>query len=227
MMKIMGLNKLTLLDYPHKMAATIFIGGCNFDCGFCHNFSLLSVDGDEVVSRQEVLDYLEKRKAVLEGVCFSGGEPLLNDLESFILDIKKIKDYKIKIDTNGTSPDRLVYLINKSLVDYVAMDIKNSYNKYEKTIGTKTDFSKILDSIKIIMNLSDYEFRTTLIKEYHTKEDFMQMLKMIEGAKRYTLQAYKNSQDIREKGLSPLEKNEMQEYARLAKNFVDEVIIKD
>ena len=227
-MKIMGLNKLTLLDYPNKMAAAIFLGGCNFDCGFCHNSSLINPLNDSgIISKKEVLEFLDKRKNVLEGVCITGGEPLLFDIEPFILDIKKIKDYKIKIDTNGTSPDKLQHLLEKNIASYVAMDIKNSFSKYTKTIGVRVDLQLIKKSIDLIKtNAPDYEFRTTLIKEYHTHNDFLEMLKMIEGAKRYALQTYIESDEVRQKGLSSFSENEMKEFSNIAKDFVEEVLIR-
>jgi len=228
-MKIIGFNKLTLLDYPNKMAAAVFIGGCNFDCGFCHNSSLINVTHNDTITKQEVLAYLTKRKNILEGVCLTGGEPLLsNDLENFILDIKNIKNYKIKLDTNGTSPKRLQQLIANNLIDYVAMDIKNSLSKYEQTAKAKINTDSITDSIKIIIETaSDYEFRTTLIKEHHTRDDFIQMLQLIKKAKRYALQGYVESEQVREKGLTAFNEQQMKEFANIAKSYVNELILRN
>lgn len=224
----MGLNKLTLLDYPNKMAAAIFIGGCNFDCGFCHNSSLINPANKDIISKQEILDFLDKRKNILEGVCLTGAEPLLsNELESLILDIKSIKNYKIKLDTNGSLPNKLSYLLNKNLIDYIAMDIKNSKAKYPKIIGKNIDLNLIEQSIQLIISLApDYEFRTTLIKEYHTKEDLISMLDLIKGAKRYALQTYIESEMVRQKGLKSFSIAQMQEFLSIAKKHITEAILR-
>ena len=174
-MYISGLQKLTLLDFPGRLAATVFFGGCNVRCPFCHNASLvLSPDRCEKISEDELLSFLESRKGKLSGVCITGGEPTLyKELKGFI---KKIKDmgFAVKLDTNGTSPDLLSELISEGLVDYVAMDIKNSQKKYALTVGKEVDIEKIKRSVDILLSGKiDYEFRTTVVRELHEKEDFL------------------------------------------------------
>lgn len=195
-MSIYGLNQTTLLDYPGHLAATLFLGGCNFLCPYCHNRSLVLKDvATTPLSEENVLTFLEKRRTVLEGVCITGGEPTLYP-KLFDL-LKKIKTlgYKIKLDTNGTSPGRLQQLLDAGLLDYVAMDIKNSPNNYAMTIG-KTVFSldAIIESVRRLKTCSiDYEFRTTVVKEFHKKEDFIAIGQWLSGANAYYLQNFEPS----------------------------------
>ncbi|MBU4456986.1 MAG: anaerobic ribonucleoside-triphosphate reductase activating protein, partial [Nanoarchaeota archaeon] len=174
-MLIKDIQKNTFIDYPGKIACTLFIQGCNFRCGFCHNPELMEMDC-QGISKEKVLKFLEKRKKYLEGVCLTGGEPLLTlDLE-FLKKIKVI-GYKIKIDTNGSQPKKLKEIINKGLVDYIAMDIKCSKEKYGLLTHSKIDLKKIEQSIKIISEFPNYEFRTTVISGIHTKNE-MQKIKL-------------------------------------------------
>jgi len=200
-----GFQKLTLLDFPEKVACIVFTKGCNFYCPFCHNSSLVHSSASDI-SEDEVLEYLAKRQGILEGVCISGGEPLLHDeLEAFI---KKVKDlgYAVKLDTNGSFPEKLKSLVKKGLIDYVAMDIKNSFDKYPLTSGVKNiDISKIEESIDFLMSSSiDYEFRTTVVRELHTTQDIVSICKRISGAKKYFLQNFVDSGNILENGLNPM-----------------------
>lgn len=197
-MKICGLQKTTLLDYPQKTACTVFTGGCNFSCPFCHNASLV-VDNDfeEVITLDEFFAFLKKRKGVLDGVCITGGEPLIQkDIEDFI---RKIKDegYLVKLDTNGSFPKKLKSLVNNGLVDYVAMDIKNSPENYAKASGLPSlDIDKINESITFLMeNHVDYEFRTTAVKGIHTENDFIEIAKWIKGEEKYFIQNFIDSGD--------------------------------
>ena len=205
-MKIGGFQKMTVLDYPGKVACTVFTHGCNLRCPFCHNARLVVRDED-LIDENEILSYLNKRRGILDGVCISGGEPTLqNDLFDFM---KKIKDLGmlIKLDTNGTCPDKLQYAIDNGLVDYVAMDIKNCREEYAKTCGlSKMDISKIEKSVEILMQGGvDYEFRTTVTKELHTPDDFAKIGQWIKGAKRYYIQSFVDSGDIILEGLNPLD----------------------
>lgn len=171
-MQISSLQKLTLIDYPGKIACSIFLFGCNLRCGFCHNPGLVIPEKEnKPISKEEILDFLKKRKQYLDGVCITGGEPLINkELPQFIEQIKKL-GYSVKIDTNGTNPEMLNELINKKLVDYIAMDIKSDKENYFYLTNTEVNFKKIEESIKsIIYSGLDYEFRTTCISKYHTKE---------------------------------------------------------
>ena len=205
-MKIGGFQKMTVLDYPGKVACTVFTHGCNLRCPFCHNARLVVRDED-LIGENEILSYLNKRRGILDGVCISGGEPTLqSDLFDFV---KKVKDLGmlIKLDTNGTCPDKLQYAIDNGLVDYVAMDIKNCREEYAKTCGlSEMDISKIEKSVEILMQGGvDYEFRTTVTKELHTPDDFAKIGQWIKGAKRYYIQSFVDSGDIILEGLNPLD----------------------
>ncbi len=194
-MEIHGLQKLTLLDFPGKTACTIFTGGCNFRCPFCHNALLVTdINNAETIDENEILRFLSGRKGLLDGVCITGGEPLLQkDIGEFI---KKIKDmgFSVKVDTNGTFPEKLEELIEKGLVDYVAMDIKNSKEKYAETAGiSNLDLSKIEKSVELLkQNKILYEFRTTVVEEYHTLSDIEKIAKWI-GHSDYYIQHFVDS----------------------------------
>ena len=207
-MLIKGLQKLTLLDYPTKTACTIFTGGCNFRCPFCHNASLvLDVNEGEKYETDEVLSFLKKRQGLLDGVCVTGGEPLLQkDIKEFLKAIKEM-GYAIKLDTNGYSPEKLMEIAEEGLIDYVAMDIKNCKEKYSETAGIDIDISKIEKSVDFLMASGiDYEFRTTVVKEYHTLSDIERIAQWISGAKRYYLQNFVDSGDLIKDGLSAVDK---------------------
>lgn len=228
-MKIYGLQKLTLLDYPEKTACTIFTGGCNFRCPFCHNALLVTdIDDAKTYSEEEILDFLSKRRGLLDGVCITGGEPLINsDIADFI---RKIKDlgYKVKLDTNGTFPKRLKELIDNRLVDYVAMDIKNSKEKYGKTAGMKNvSLSDIEKSINLLkLSGIDYEFRTTVVKELHTEEDISRIAEWIKDAKRYFLQNFEDSGNLIGENLSAVSKDVLERMKSSAKAFVENTQIR-
>lgn len=228
-MVIYGLQKLSLLDYPGKTACTVFTGGCNFRCPYCHNASLVvGLNEIEPVDYDEFFAFLNKRRNILDGVCVTGGEPLLQpDIEEFIREIKKF-GYSVKLDTNGTFPDKLKRLVDENLVDYVAMDIKNSPEKYSLTAGvSELDFSKISNSVEFLLSNSvDYEFRTTVVKELHSKEDFVSIGEWIKGAKRYFIQSFIDSGDILAGSFSAYNKNELEEIEGLMHNFVKETQIR-
>lgn len=228
-MVIFGLQKLSLLDYPGKTACTVFTGGCNFRCPYCHNASLVvGLDEIEPVDYDEFFAFLNKRRNILDGVCITGGEPLLQpDIEDFIREIKKF-GYSVKLDTNGTFPDKLKRLVDENLVDYVAMDIKNSPEKYSLAAGvSELDFSKISNSVEFLLSNSvDYEFRTTVVKELHSKEDFVSIGEWIKGAKRYFIQSFIDSGDILAGSFSAYNKNELEEIEGLMHNFVKETQIR-
>ncbi len=205
-MKIGGFQKMTVLDYPGKVACTVFTHGCNLRCPFCHNARLVVRDED-LIDENEILSYLNKRRGILDGVCISGGEPTLqSDLFDFMKKVKGL-GMLIKLDTNGTCPDKLQYAIDNGLVDYVAMDIKNCREEYAKTCGlSKMDISKVEKSVEILMQSGiDYEFRTTVTKELHTPDDFAKIGQWIKGAKRYYIQSFVDSGDIILEGLNPLD----------------------
>lgn len=226
-MLISGLQKLTLLDYPGKVACTVFTGGCNFRCPFCHNSSL--VLPERIVSditEESVLSFLKKRQGMLEGVAVSGGEPLM---QKGIADfLRKVRDmgYSIKLDTNGAFPERLEELLSEGLVDMVAMDIKNSPALYGKTVGLENfDIGRVARSRELLMaGPVDYEFRTTLVKGLHTIYSVREMAEWISGAKKYYLQQYKESGDIiNNEGLSAFNEEEMNALRAAAAEFVPAV----
>ncbi len=218
-----GFQKLTLLDYPGHIACTLFTSGCNLRCPFCHNASLVThIDNSSVFSEDEILSYLKKRKGMLEGVCITGGEPLLQkDLEDFIYKIKEL-GYKVKLDTNGTFPEKLKSLVKKGIVDYVAMDIKNCKEKYPQTVGTeKININDIEESISFLLEKNvDYEFRTTIVKEYHTIEDIKKLCEWISSADRYCLQNFIDSGDLIGQNLSCVDKSDLDEMLNISAKYV-------
>lgn len=223
-MLIKGFQKTTLLDYPSKVAATVFTGGCNFRCPFCHNASLVThIDPENDISEAELLDYLKKRKGILDGICITGGEPTLqSDLADFCKKVKEI-GLLIKLDTNGTRPDLLKSLIDGGLIDYVAMDIKNSKEAYALTCGISEFPQGVEKSVEILMNANiPYEFRTTVVKEFHTKESIEALCKWIKGAKKYYLQSFTDSGDLIFDGLSSCTAEEMEELLVIARKYIPE-----
>ncbi|MBR4949722.1 MAG: anaerobic ribonucleoside-triphosphate reductase activating protein [Clostridia bacterium] len=224
-----GFQKLTLLDYPGKVACTVFTKGCNFLCPFCHNSFLVNeIERADEISSEEILSYLKKRVGILEGVCITGGEPLLHkELEDFLREVKKI-GYFVKLDTNGSFPERLKDLVNKGLIDYVAMDIKNSFEKYEKTAGWKKgDLSKISESIDFLINGDiDYEFRTTVVEEFHTEEDIEKIAEKLKGAKKYFLQNFTDSGNVIEENLHPVSKEKLQKMKEKARQTLENTMIR-
>lgn len=193
-MVIGGYQKLTLIDYPGKIATTVFTVGCSFRCPFCHNPELVLSPGIKNNLEKEFFEFLEKRKGKLEGVCITGGEPTIQpDIIDFIKNVKKI-GYLVKLDSNGSRPDVLRSVINGKLVDFIAMDIKHSPENYKKTSGGKADIERIKLSVDLIMNSNiPYEFRTTVVPGIHKEEDFEEISEWIKGAKSYYLQIYREN----------------------------------
>lgn len=219
-MIIAGLQKTTLLDYPGKVACTVFLAGCNFRCPFCQNWEIVTGKGEDI-TEEELFSFLKKRRGVLDGVCVTGGEPLINaDIESFI---GKIKDlgYSVKLDTNGSFPDKLKTLAEKKLVDTVAMDIKNCPSRYALTAGTQVDMNKIDESVKYLLSGQiDYELRTTVIDELHDDDSMRELAQWIKGAKRYYLQNFKDSDAVPYKNLSPCSEEKLNGFINVVKPFV-------
>lgn len=227
-MKICGLNKTTLLDYPGCVAATVFAGGCNFRCPFCHNGDLVLHSAKmKEYSEEEVLNFLNKRKNVLEGVCVTGGEPTLySDLPEFIAKIKAM-GYKVKLDTNGSSPKMLKRLVEGKLVDYVAMDIKAPVSEYNKVCGVQVETESVQQSVDYLKQGEVlYEFRTTVVKELHTKQDILEIGKWILGAENYYLQSYRETDENICKGFSAMEKEELFELERELKKSIKNVKVR-
>lgn len=221
-MKIAGLQKLSLLDFPEKLACTVFTHGCNFKCPFCHNAPLvLSAQNGAEISEEAFFSFLNSRKGLLEGVCVSGGEPTLQkDLEPFLSKIKEM-GFAVKLDTNGYRPDVLKHLAEASLLDYVAMDIKNSKEKYAQTTDiSDLHISEIEESVDFLLEGTvDFEFRTTIVKEYHTAEDLEKIgawLGRKEGVK-YYLQTFKDSGNLIRSGLHPHTEEQMLSLLRSAR----------
>ena len=222
-MKFYGMQKMTLLDYPGYVACTLFTGGCNFRCPFCHN-ALLVLDLDEnyTIPEEEVLAFLKKRQGLLDGVCVTGGEPLINkDIGDFLSKVKEL-GFKIKLDTNGTNPALLKELVSQKLVDYVAVDIKNSPEKYAETVGLKSfDMSTINQTVNFLMTGSvDYEFRTTVTKQFHTEKSMEEAARFIRGAKRYFLQNFVDSGNLIGSGITGQSKEEMEKLLAVVKKYV-------
>jgi len=207
-MIISGLQKMTLLDYPGRVACTVFLQGCNFRCPFCHNSGLLGAAQEETISEEALLDFLRKRIGILDGVCITGGEPTLqNDLPQLLRQIKQM-GYYIKLDTNGSRPDMLKALVEEKLIDYVAMDIKNSPDRYGETIGLSQLPKEIEKSIVFLMEGElDYEFRTTVVEEFHSEADILALgqwlsqLSPDRKAKRLFLQPYADRDSVLVSGL--------------------------
>ena len=222
-MVVKGFARLTLLDYPGRVACTVFTGGCNFKCPFCHNASLAVRAGElPNIQDEEIFSLLNKRKGILDGVCVSGGEPLLMpDLGDFLGRIKEM-GYAVKLDTNGSLPERLAAVIDLGLVDMVAMDIKNSPEKYSLTVGVKDfDMSPVFESADILMRgRLPYEFRTTVVKELHEAEDFERIGKWIEGASAYYLQSFIDSGDVIEGGHSAHPKETLEGFLSIVQKYV-------
>lgn len=228
-MNFHGFQKVTLLDYPGKVASTVFLGGCNFRCPFCHNGTLVTNPNRyQTISDVEVLSHLYEKRKILDGVCITGGEPLLYDVKPFLREVKQI-GLLIKLDHNGTQPDKLQELISANLVDYVAIDIKNSRQKYAQTVGVANfDLTPIQRTIDLLRDGAvEYEFRTTVVKGLHDADDFPDIGKMIEGAKRYYLQQYVDSGDILHNNqFTSYTQLEMQQFADIIKPYVPNVQIR-
>ncbi len=203
-MLICGLQKLTLLDYPEKTACTIFTYGCNFRCPFCHNAGLVTEKAEGIISEKEIFAFLSKRQGILDGVCITGGEP--TNQKDIIPFMKKIKDmgFLLKLDTNGYNPDILAEILSQKLADYVAMDIKNSLEKYSLTAGADIDTDKIIRSIELIKTAApDYEFRTTVVSELHNESDIEKICGLVGNDSRLYLQQFRDSGNLISQGLSP------------------------
>ena len=224
-MAINGFEKLSLLDFDDKISSVIFFGGCNLRCPFCQNFDLVMMpDTCDVIPFEEVYEYLKKRKGILDAVVITGGEPTLEkDLKETIIKIKEL-GYLVKLDSNGTNPEKLKELVNEGLIDYIAMDIKNSFTSYQKTAGVALKLEKIKESIDYIMSCGvDYEFRTTIIKEYHTAKDMREIGELIKGAKKYRLQKFVDHGTCLIDGLHEVPIDEAEAFKTILKEYIDNV----
>lgn len=233
-MIIAGLQKMTLLDYPGKVACTVFLQGCNFRCPFCHNSELLSGKGPAGLSDAELLAFLDKRKGLLDGVCITGGEPTLQPgLEALIYSMKEL-GFAVKLDTNGSRPQVLKHLVAQGLLDYVAMDIKNSPERYTQTAGMSPElFDAVAESAAFLLtDMVDYEFRTTVVAELHDTQSISAMGKWLQSlvpdhkARKFFLQCYVDRDSVLSPGFRAPDKDKMLEYASVIEPFVHRVEIR-
>lgn len=233
-MNIAGLQKMTLLDFPGKVACTVFLSGCNYRCPFCHNAELLDGSAQPLMSREEFLSFLSKRRGLLDGVCISGGEPTLHaGLKELMQDIKAM-GYAIKLDTNGSRPALLKELVNEGLVDYVAMDIKNCPARYAETCGLpKVDLGAIGESARFLLSGAvDSEFRTTVVRQLHTPQDMVAMgqwLTELSGGKpvkKLFLQPFVDRDTVAFSGLLAPDSEELAVFQELLKSFVLEINVR-
>jgi pyruvate formate lyase activating enzyme len=228
-MRINGFIGVSLIEFPNKISSVIYTSPCNFKCPFCHNPGLVSIN-DTVIDENDVLDDLKERVSFIEGVSITGGEPLLqNDLPDFLRKIKNA-GLLVKIDTNGYLTEKIRMIIDAGLVDYVAMDIKTSIKKYDAATGLKIDVSKIINSIKLIMNSGvDYEFRTTAVPGVVNGDDFEEIGELIKGAKLFSIQQFENSftLDNKFKTVQPYTEKVLRGFADTMKKYVEKVKIKN
>lgn len=224
-MKIFGLEKLSMVDYDNHLCCVVFTAGCNFCCPFCQNSDLVNYTNLKEISEVEFFTFLNKRKGLLDAVCVSGGEPTLQpDLIEFIKKIKEL-GFLVKLDTNGTNPKLLQQLINNNLVDYIAMDIKNSLTAYTKTSG-KGNFNleDIKKSVELLKeNKVPYEFRTTLVKHHHTTKEIKEMAKWLNGGKKLFLQCFVDGGTCLQSGLKKIEKQEAELFKKILNKTIQHV----
>ncbi len=225
-MKIGGLQKLTLLDYPNTMACTVFTLGCNFCCPFCQNGDLVNQEV-QPIPQEEIFAFLRKRKNVLAGVCVTGGEPLLQpDLEDFLRQVKDI-GYLVKLDTNGYMPQKLQHLLSLGLVDYVAMDVKNSMARYPQTAGANVDLQKIRQSVDLLKSGAiAYEFRTTVTGNLHDKQSIADMANWLVGAQKWYLQPFQMSDGVIDKSTTPCSSEMLHKYLAVAREKIPHTFLR-
>lgn len=224
-----GMNKTTLLDYPGHVAATVFTGGCNMRCPFCQNSGLVLAPGSQpVISERQVLDFLEKRKGILEGICITGGEPTLQEeLGIFICRVREL-GYLVKLDTNGYRPQTLRRLMEEEMLDYVAMDIKASREHYGIACGLPdVELPLIEESVELLKNSRiPYEFRTTVVKGIHSPEEFTAIGQWLQGCRAYYLQNYRDSEQVMRPGFEGFERRELEEMRERAAKYIPQTALR-
>ncbi len=227
-MEIYGLQKMTLLDFPGRIACTVFLSGCDMRCPFCHNSELAAGKAPPVMTSGELMTFLAKRKGMLDGVAVTGGEPLLREETLDLLREIRGLGYPVKLDTNGTHPDRLRRAVEEDLAQYVAMDIKNSPERYAETAGLRVmDLSPVRESAAFLLQgRTDYEFRTTVVKELHDADSFRAIGAWIHGAKRYALQKFTDRDTVPFEGFHAPEEAELQAWGEIMKPHVEELIFR-
>ena len=225
-MKIYGFQKMTLLDFPGHVAATVFTGGCNLRCPFCHNAALVTeIDPAAIYNEDDIIAFLAKRTNLLDGVAITGGEPLMQvDICGFIKKVRGL-GYKVKLDTNGSYPDKLEEIVSEHLVDYIAVDIKNSREKYALTTGVKDyDLASLDRSLEILKNCDiEHEFRTTIVKELHETEDIIKIGEWMKGEKNYFLQNFVDSGNHIGSGFSAVSREKLEEMRKAATPYFENV----
>ena len=227
-MKICGLQKMTLLDYPGRVACTVFLGGCDMRCPFCHNSTLADGTAPEVMGEEELFSFLEKRRGLLDGVAVTGGEPLLREENLDLLRSIRRLGYSVKLDTNGTHPDRLRRVIGEGLAQYVAMDIKNSPERYAETAGLKQlDLGPVQESVTLLLEgRTDYEFRTTVVEELHDEDSFRKIGPWIRGARRYFLQKFTDRETVPFEGFHSPPEEDLLRWKNIMAPYVAEIGIR-
>ena len=227
-MRIQGLQKLTLLDYPGKTACTIFLSGCNFRCPFCHNTPLLTADAADGMDEEELLAFLKKRQGLLDGVAVTGGEPLLRPELPALLEKIKALGYAVKLDTNGAFPERLEAVVRAGLADYVAMDVKNSPARYAETAGVPgLALTPIFRSVSFLLRGTvDYEFRTTAVAEFHDDASFLSLADWLAGARRYFIQCFEPRETVLQAALHAPSPAQLHHWAELVRPKISDVFLR-
>ena len=227
-MQIHGLQKMTLLDFPGKVACTVFLGGCDFRCPFCHNWDILDPSTPVIMEEDEFYKFLDKREGLLDGVAITGGEPLLRTgMVDFIKGIRS-RGFLVKLDTNGNHPDRLKELVSEGLLDYVAVDVKNNKERYGETVGIPMlDISKIEETISFLLEGNvPYEFRTTVLRQFHDADSFKGIAEWIEGAEHYYIQSFVDRETVPFSGLEAYSPEELEEFKKLVEPHVKHIDIR-
>jgi pyruvate formate lyase activating enzyme len=227
-MKIYGLQKMTLLDYPGRIACTVFLSGCDMRCPWCHNSELAEGKAPAVMTSEELISFLKKRQGMLEGVAVTGGEPLLREESLELLREIRALGYPVKLDSNGTHPDRLRRAAEEGLIQYCAMDIKNSPERYAETAGlSEIALTAVRESVDFLKTGSiDYEFRTTAVKELHDERSFRAIAEWISGAKRYAIQKFTDRDTVPFEGFHAPEEAQIQAWAEIVRPHVRELLIR-